>query len=363
MKINPKVDGYYMPAEFEEHSCCWMIWPERVDNWRLCAKPAMHAFTEVAKVISKYESVKMCVSKNSFEIAKLMLPSDIELIVIDSDDAWMRDIGPTFIKNKDRSIRAIDWGFNAWGGFVDGLYYPWDKDEELASKICELESIEYYSVKNLVLEGGSFHTDGEGTLIVTEECLLHKSRNPHLSKQEIEEILKTYLNVEKVLWLPYGIYNDETNGHVDNILHYCSPGEVVIAWTDDRDDVQYERSLKCYEYLSNCTDAKGRKFRIHKLHLPTPITVTKEDVEGIVIKEGTHQREVGHRLVASYVNFYLANNAVILPIFNDLKYDKLAVDKLKEIFPNREIETVYAKEIILGGGSIHCITQQQPKGE
>lgn len=357
----PKQDGYRMPGEFENHKGCWMIWPERTDNWRNGGKPAQKSFVEVAHAIAEYEEVTMCVSQQQYMAAKEMLNSNIRIVEMSNDDSWMRDVGPTFVINNSGDVRGVDWRFNAWGGLLDGLYFPWDKDDQVAKKVCEIENIDYYSLEDFVLEGGSIHTDGDGTAIVTEACLLDESRNPHLSKVEIENYLKDYMGVEKVLWLPNGIYLDETNEHVDNIVHYCAPGVLVLAWTDDKNDPQYPLSKKAFDYLSNERDAKGRKLQVHKIHIPDEVLITKEESQGVDSVDGTLPREEGDRQAASYANFYIANKAVILPLFGDKVHDQAASETLEKIFPDRKIIGIYAREIILGGGNIHCITQQQPK--
>lgn len=356
----PKQDGFRMPGEFESHKGCWMVWPERTDNWRYGGKPAQKAFVEVAEAIAKYEDMTMCVSGRQYQTAREALSDKIRVVEMSNDDSWMRDIGPTFVVNDKGMVRGVDWCFNAWGGLVDGLYFPWDKDDLVASKVCDIENLDYYRLENFILEGGSIHSDGDGTAIVTEACLLHESRNPHMTKEEIENTLKEYLGVEKVLWLPHGIYLDETNEHVDNIVHYCAPGVLVLAWTDDENDPQYPFSKAAYDYLLNETDAKGRKLKIHKIHIPNEVLITKEESEGVDSVDGTLPRMEGDRQAASYANFYIANGAVILPLFEDAVYDKMAIETLKEVFPDREIVGIYAREIILGGGNIHCITQQQP---
>jgi agmatine deiminase len=359
----PRKDGYRMPGEFENHKGCWMIWPERTDNWRDDAKPAQKVFVEVAEAIAKYEDVTICVSKGQYSTAKNLLSEVICLVEMSNDDAWMRDVGPTFVVNDNGDVRGIDWRFNAWGGLVDGLYFPWNKDDKIAVKVCEIEDIDYYSLESFVLEGGSIHTDGDGTAIVTEACLLHESRNPDMSKEEIENTLKEYLGVDKILWLPNGIYLDETNEHVDNIVHYVAPGELVLAWTNDENDPQYPLSKSAFDYLCSEKDAKGREFKIHKIHIPDEVLITKEESEGVDIVGGTLSRMEGDRQAASYANFYIANKAVVLPLFGDVVHDNAAIHTLEAIFPYREIVGIYAREIILGGGNIHCITQQQPSGE
>lgn len=202
--------------------------------------------------------------------------------------------------------------------------------------------------------------DGEGTLLTTEECLLSPGRNPSLTRAEIEEKLRQYLSVEKIIWLPFGIYNDETNGHIDNMCCFVKPGEVLLAWTDDENDPQYARSRSAFDLLSHTVDAKGRSFVIHKLPIPKhPICITEEDLLGYDFEAGEDQREAGERLAASYINFYLANHCVLLPRFGD-ENDTVAAEILGKCFPDRRILPVDARVILTGGGNIHCITQQIP---
>ncbi len=359
LNSTPKKDGFRMPGEFEKHDGCYMIWPERPDNWRLGAKPAQKVFTEVANTIAKYEPMTMIVSKAQYANARNMLNDDVRVVEMSNDDSWVRDCGATFVIDDKGTTRGVDWEFNAWGGLVDGLYFPWDSDDKIAGKMCEIERVNSYRTENFVLEGGSIHVDGEGTVMVTEECLLSEGRNSHMTKEEIGNKLCEYLNCEKVLWIPRGIYNDETNGHVDNMANFVKPGVVVLAWTDDKDDPQYERSMEAYNYLSGETDAKGRKLEIHKLYTPKPILITKEESEGVDAVDGTLPRQEGDRLAASYANYYTGNGFIALPVFNDPN-DELAIKLLSELYPDRKIEPIYAREILLGGGNIHCITQQLP---
>ncbi|MEG2739668.1 agmatine deiminase [Clostridium sp.] len=359
LNTTPKKDGFRMPGEFEKHDGCFMIWPQRPDNWRLGGKPAQEAFSNVAKAISEFEPVTVLVNANQYNNARHMLEDNIRVIEMSSDDSWVRDCGATFVNN-GKEVRGVDWEFNAWGGLVDGLYFPWDKDDQIAQKLCELEGLDRYRTNGFVLEGGSIHVDGEGTCVVTEECLLSQGRNPELSKLGIEANLKEYLGLDKVIWIKNGIFNDETNGHVDNIFCFVKPGEVLLAWTDDKEDPQYEISKSAYEILSNETDAKGRKLKVHKLYLPKPILITEEESKGVDTVDGTLPREEGDRLAASYANFYIANGGIVYPTFGD-PMDEKAKELLQEVFTDRKIVGVYAREILLGGGNIHCITQQLPK--
>jgi len=360
IKTTPQQDNFRMPGEFEPHDKCWILWPEREDTWRLNAVPAQENFTKVAQAISGFESVVVGVSAWQFEKARKILPPDIKIVEIESDDAWMRDVGPTFVKNDRGEIRGVDWKFNAWGGLKGGLYYPWDKDSNVAASVLGYESIDRYEA-SIILEGGSIHTDGEGTLITTRECLLNSNRNPDLSQNDIENYLKEYLNVEKILWLDKGVYMDETDGHVDNLCCFIKPAEVLLLWTDDQSDPQYEISIDAYERLSNAVDAQGRKLKIHKIHQPGPLYMTKEETLTIDKNPDAASRIAGNRLSGSYVNFYMANGGIVMPFFND-PYDQKAFEILVALFPDRKVVGVYAREILLGGGNIHCITQQQPSG-
>lgn len=358
LNTTPKHDGFRMPGEFEPHRDCWIIWPERPDNWRQGGKPAQKQFVEVAKAISEFEPVTVAVNCAQYHNARQMLPENIRVVEVSNDDAWVRDCGATFIVNGEE-LRGVDWGFNAWGGLVDGLYFPWDKDDAFAQKMCEIEGADRYRIGEFILEGGSIHVDGEGTLVVTEECLLSEGRNPSMSKAEIESTLKEYLNLEKVIWLKRGIYLDETNGHVDNIFNFVRPGVCVLAWTDDESDPQYEISKECFDILSNETDAKGRKFEIHKIYTPSPVLITEEESEGVDAVDGSLPRLPGDRLAASYANYYTANGGVVFPLFGDPN-DEKAQKLLESLYPDRKIVGIPAREIILGGGNIHCITQQVP---
>lgn len=357
----PCDDGFYMPAEFSEHYGCIMIWPHRRDSWQYGAYAARKAFAKVAEEISKSEKVIILARYDDYDSARFMLPPQIKVIEMESDDSWARDVAPTFVTN-GKDIRGIDWGFNAWGGLVDGLYFPWDRDNKIARKICDLLNKDTYDKRSFILEGGSIHTDGEGTLITTEACLLSKGRNPDMSKEEIEEMLKKTLGVKKIIWLKSGIYNDETNEHIDNICAFTAPAEVVLAWTDDKNDPQYEMSKSCLDILENSTDAKGRKIKVHKFPLPKPVYITAEECDGLDDMNGEPTRTPHERLAASYVNFYISNGSVICPQFND-ENDSKALEILKELFPTRDVVGIYARDILIGGGNIHCITQQIPRFE
>jgi agmatine deiminase len=360
LKSLPREDGFRMPGEFEPHEQTWMLWPERPDNWRLGAKPAQRVFVEVAKAISQFEPVSMGVSATQFQNARSQLPGHIRVVEVSYNDSWMRDCGPVFVKNDRGEVRVVNWKFNAWGGLYDGLYFPWDLDEQVPEKIAELERCDRYDAP-MVLEGGAFNVDGEGTLLTTEECLLSPGRNPELSKGEIETYLADYLNVQKIIWLAKGLDPLETNGHVDGLCCFAHPGVVLLHWTDDPGDPHYAIVRDAYERLEKEIDARGRKLEIHKLLGATPGRMTKEESDGVDIVKGTIPRQEGDELDATYINFYIANGGVIVPAFGDAN-DELAVETLRDIFPDRKVVSIPgAREISLGGGNVHCITQQQPR--
>lgn len=355
----PKKDGYRMPGEFEPQEEIFMIWPERPDTWRNGGKPAQEAFTNVAEAINRFEPVTVLASCRQYVNARNRLSDGIRVIEVETDDSWVRDSGPTFVKDDKGGLRAVDWEFNAWGGLYDGLYFPWDKDNMVASKICEVERIDSYKTTGFVLEGGSFHVDGQGTVLTTEMCLLSEGRNPHMSKKEIEDMLKEYLNAEKVIWIKDGIDPDETNGHIDDVACFVAPGEVACIWTDNEEDPFYEASRAAYEQLSGETDARGRKLKVHKLTTTkVPVTLPKDFYVDAV--EGTVPRKEGELCIASYANFLIVNGGVIVPQYDD-ENDALALQQTREMFPDREVVGVRTREIVYGGGNIHCITQQKPR--
>lgn len=359
LRSSPAKDGFHMPAEFEKHYGCILIWPHRRDSWQNGAYAARKAFAELICEIARSEKVIVCARFEDYDSAREMLPPEVRVVEMSSDDSWARDVAPTFVTDGN-TVRGIDWGFNAWGGLYDGLYFPWDKDNKMARKLCDLLEYDSYDMRGFILEGGSIHTDGQGTLLTTEECLLGKGRNPGMTKAEIEEKLRDSLGIRKIIWLRRGIFNDETNGHIDNICAFTAPGEVVLAWTDDKNDPQYEISAECLDILSSETDAMGRRLKVHKLLLPEPICMTAEECAGLDNMDGEPTRLPGDRLAASYVNFYISNGSVIVPQFGD-KNDKIAVEELQRLFPTRNVVGLKnGRDILIGGGNIHCITQQIP---
>ena len=366
-KILPVQDGYRMPGEYEPHRGCILIWPERPGSWRNGAREAKKAFADVIRAIAKSEEVYLAASGKTFSEAEKLaqrLQTDealypIRVFTAETDDAWARDVGPTFVTD-GKEVRGINWSFNAWGGTYDGLYQDWQKDDNVAEEFCKQTGYDYYDAAPFVLEGGSIHSDGQGTVIATEACLLSKGRNPELTKEQIEAKLQEYLGAKKIIWLPNGIYQDETNEHVDNVCAFTAPGHVVLAWTEDPKDPQYPLSSADLAILEKETDARGRKLIVHKVPVPgKPVCITEYELAGFSFEEGEEQRKAGERLAASYVNFYITNGGVLIPQFED-EMDAEAVNIIGGLFPGRKVYPVYARDIIVGGGNIHCITQQIP---
>ena len=360
----PRQDGFRMPAEFAPQDGVLLAWPVRPGSWGVDPGAAQKAFCEIVRVSSRSERVYLLADTAHLEEARAQVGEYATIVEIETDDAWARDIGPTFVSN-GQEARGVNWRFNAWGGAVDGLYTDWQKDDAAAGAFCHAIGTDCYDAGDFVLEGGSICTDGEGTLLVTEACLLSAGRNPRMTKAEIEQKLKDYLGVEKILWLPRGIYHDETNEHVDNVCAFLAPGVVVLAWTDDETDPQYALSHADYDYLAGQTDARGRALAIHKLPIPDqPVCVTREDLANLSFEEGEDTLEIGQRLAASYVNFYFTNDAILLPQFGGehAASDARAVSILRALCPEREIVPIDSRALLLGGGNIHCVTQQIPKG-
>lgn len=380
--------GYSMPAEFGMHAGTIMVWPVRPGSFPFACREAKKTFVEMIYNITFSEPVYLICDLAHAAEASMMLnakgirtvhhhmsnlvipktPYPVNFYIYSTDDAWARDTAPTFIRNKDEKLIGIDWVFNAWGGSVDGLLPSWKRDDKVASEVCKALKIpryDFHGKKNIapgfVLEGGSIHTDGEGTLITTEACLLSKGRNPKLSKDEIGHVLKDVLGIKKIIWLPHGIYGDETNEHVDNVCAFTAPGRAVLAWCDDPDSPQYEYCRDDLKVLESECDAKDRKLEIIKLPVPEKsVAITEKELSGYVFEQGEDERELGEELAASYVNFYICNGAVLVPQFGDIN-DKKALDILAKEFPTRKIVPVKSRSILLGGGNIHCVTSQVPE--
>jgi agmatine deiminase len=361
LQSTPLQDGFRMPGEFEPKAGCWLGWPERSDVWRNGGKNAQKVWVTICEAIAKSERVTVCVSATQYANARNMLPPEVRVIEMSTNDSWFRDTGCAFLVNDKGDVRGTDWTFNAYGGLNGGLYFPWDKDDLIAQKMLEIEGLDRYR-STLIAEMGSIQCDGEGTLLTTEQCLLNENRNAHLGKTEVEQQLRQYMGVEKIIWLPRGCKFDETDGHIDDLACWVAPGEILLHWTDDPTDPQYEIYQEAYGILSQERDACGRKLTIHKIHQPTALEWTPEEAAGLDVGTGAHERIAGTRICASYINYYIGNTVVVMPEFDD-PMDEPAKAVLASLFPHHEIIGIKnAREILLGGGNIACITQPQYAG-
>jgi agmatine deiminase len=352
----PKADGFRMPAEWERHDRTWMLWPQRPDVWRQGAKPAQRAWVELATAISRFEPVSVGVDHDQFDNARALLPPDVRVVEISQNDCWMRDSGPSFVIDDAGTVRLVDWRFNAHGYSLPA----WDRDDRVPRKIAEIEGVDRYRAP-LVLEGGSFHVDGQGTVLTTRECLLNPNRNPELTERQIEEHLKDYLGAETVIWLERGLDPDVTSGHVDDVAMFVRHGVVALAWTDDPDDWRHDVLAVDLAILERSRDAAGRSLEVHKVPLPAEVILTDDEAAGIDLVEGSLPLPAGFAQAATYVNCVLCAGGLILPAFDD-PADAAAAAVLGELFPDRQIVTVPGREVVLAGGCFHCITQQQPSG-
>lgn len=342
-----------MYADFEVDGSVWILLPTRADNWRDHAIPSQLTFFELIKKISNTKIVNVGFNKE-IVLNPINGNNNIKFHRIDYDDAWVRDTGPVFVKNSNVT-KGICWGFNAWGGESEGLYSDWSKDQLVAPRICYIEGIK--CIKNdMILEGGSILSDGNGTLYTTESCLLNKNRNPHLNKESIERKLKDVLKIKKIIWLKEGLRYDETDGHIDNILMLVNRNHLLLSWTDNKYDPQYNVLHEVYEQLRNEENAMEEKLQITKITIPPLQRITRKESLGVKSIVGTYPRREGDPLICTYVNSYLDKTLVVIPKFGIEAYDNEAYMKIKSIFSDRMVIQQNAREIILGGGGIHCVT-------
>lgn len=359
-KLNstPLADGFTMPFEGDSHEGTIILLPYRDDTWRDKAKPALDCFYELVNIISKYETVYLGVDENVLNIDYFKNMNNVRILNVSYNDSWARDNTLIYVK-KDNEIRAVDFRFNAWGGSVDGLYQDYLKDDNLGKELINYFDDTYYELDSFILEGGSIHTDGLGTLITTKACLLSKGRNYNLSLNEIEQYLKKYLGIKKIIWLDNGIVEDETNEHVDNMACFLKPGVILLATCKDKTDLQYYNSMKAYNTLINETDANGNKLKVVLVNVPTNLKMSEEEAKTLAIHDDAKKRLAGARLAASYVNFYQSNKFVIVPQFGCDEDDE-AYELLKDFYKEKDVYKLNSREILLGGGNIHCVTMQIP---
>jgi agmatine deiminase len=329
-----------MPAEWARHEACLMAWPTRVELWGKAFAEAKAEYAAAAKAIARFEPVLMVARPGQGEEAQRAVADQYNITVIELpiDDSWLRDSGPIFVRSADGQVEGVDFRFNSWGG----KYLPFDKDNAVSELLLSHLGIPRTG-SEMVLEGGAISVDGEGTLITTEQCLLHPNRNPDLTKDQIEAELKARLGVTKVIWLPYGGSDDrDTDGHVDGVCVFIGPGRVLVQACADPESADFELMAANIAVLKQATDARGRSLEITEVPQVAWATVA------------------GELTSVGYVNFYLANGGVVVPIAGVPEVDEQALAIIAAAMPDREVVGVVAKVIAYGGGGVHCITQQVP---
>lgn len=331
-----------MRAEWEPHAATWVAWPHNPETWPGCLEAAEREFRTLVECLAAFEPVNVVVQGREHarhvheQIVALETPRPIQLYEVPTNDAWMRDIGPTFVEDSELGLLALDWTFNSWGQ----KYPPWDLDDAAAARVAELAKVPSKRV-GLVAEGGSFEVDGEGTLLVTERSLRDPQRNPGLERLELEHRLAELLGVRHIVWLEGEIEGDDTDGHIDEIARFVGPSRVLCAHESDPTDPNHAPLEQCRARLHEARDARGRDLEVIDLPLPPPL-----DYDGA-------------RVPASYANFYIVNTAVLVPVFG-VATDESVLRLLRDLFPGRQVRGVPSRILVRGLGSIHCLTQQQP---
>ncbi|MEZ0068139.1 agmatine deiminase [Streptacidiphilus sp. MAP12-20] len=329
--------SFRMPAEWTEHERCLMAWPTRPELWGEGLDEARREYARVAQAVAAFEPVTMVACPGQGEEARRLCGESVEVVELPIDDSWFRDSGPIFVLGADGERAGVDFRFNAWGE----KHHPWDTDDKVSAALLEHFEVPRIA-SSMILEGGAITVDGEGTLITTEQCLLHPNRNPGLTRDEIEAELKAKLGVATVVWLPYGgLLDTETDGHVDGVCAFVAPGKVVVQLPSDPAHPDYQRMRDNRAVLESAVDARGRKLEI--IDLPQSAFVQVDGVE----------TEVG------YLNFYIANGGVVVPVA-DVAEDEGALAVIAAAFPGRKVVGVRSRMIAYGGGGVHCITQQVP---
>lgn len=329
---SPDDYGFYMPAEWESHDRCWMVWPHAGEYWLDCHDDTKRAYVRVAKAIRQFEPVSMLVTPAAFDEARELLGSSIDIVEMTTDQAWMRDSGPNFLINDRGELAGSTWQFNAWGG----KYRQFANDALLGDRLLASLGLMNFT-SPIYAEGGAVSVDGQGTVLTTESCLLNSNRNPAYSKLQIEAELCRSLGAKKIIWLSGNPPDKETDGHVDGSAIFVKPG-VVLLQRVPGDEAYHAENMKV---LTDARDANGRALKI------------------VLIDSAVDAQGRGEKFCRSYVNSYLANGGVVMPAYG-IEADKEAKAVFAEIFPDRKIVQVEMGSIAAGGGGIHCITQQQP---
>lgn len=340
---------FRMPAEWEAHEATWLAWPHEITDWPGKFAPIQWIYGEIVRHLSRVEKIRILVQNaDAGQKARRVLKkchaqlAAVELFEIPTDRSWVRDFCPTFVKGADGTVTVLNWRFNGWAKYPNSQYDD-AVTESLAHEnkwaICTPER----NGKRIVLEGGSIDVNGAGSILSTEECLLStvQQRNPELNREDYEQIFASYLGAHHTLWLRNGIAGDDTHGHIDDLARFAGPTTIAIASERDRSDVNYEPLKENLALLREMRDQNGQPLQVETLPMPRPVFFHDQ------------------RLPASYANFYIANRMVLVPTFNDLN-DRIALNKIAELFPDREVIGIASTDLVLGLGTLHCMTQQQP---
>lgn len=340
---------YRMPAEWEPHEGTWLAWPHEKTDWPGKFQPIPWVYGEIVKRLSRVERVHILVNDEAAERSarRVLSKCHAEMGAVDffhcrTDRSWTRDYCPIFVRDADGKLAITDWRFNGWA-----KYPNWEVDDAVPAAVAHRHGLEtvqpFVGDHRLVLEGGSIDVNGAGSILTTEECLLSdvQARNPGLGRQQLEAAFAEYLGATNTVWLKNGIAGDDTHGHVDDLARFVDPQTIAIAVEGDPNDANYAPTQENLELLRTMKDQDGRSFRVVPLPMPAPVLFE------------------GQRLPASYANFYVANRLVLVPTFNDPQ-DRVALSTLAELFPDREVVGIHAVDLVLGLGTLHCMTQQQP---
>lgn len=348
-----------IPGEYEEHYGTIAMYPVRNDIWRENAVYMQDYVLQLVNIIAKYEKVYLICPTGYSSAIRDNVSNNVIVLEMDYDDIWARDIAPSFTY-KNGKILCIDWKFNAWGGKSEGAYFPWEKDDAFAQIMAKYLNLSCTRIP-IVLEGGAIISDGNGTLFATRSVLLNRNRNPFKSKEYIEKSILSATGDKKIVWLKQGLFTDETNGHVDNIISVIGRNDICLAWTDDKNNPNYKRVREAYDIIRNETNIYGEKYIVHLIPLPETQYMEQFEANGLNISENSLERKSGDVLPASYINLYMVNGAVLVPAFG-CKEDRIVLNIMKDVFQDREVIQIYTREPLLGGGGIHCILHEIPFG-
>jgi agmatine deiminase len=351
----PRELGFRMPAEWEPHEATWLAWPHNPEDWpgKFSAIPWLYA--EIVRLLAACERVHLVVEGEKMEhkVAGMLRRAQANVANVSfhqwpTDRSWTRDTGPIFIRNEQRQVAVLNWGFNAWA-----KYHNWRLDDQLPGRAAELLGMQEFQPviqlpngnrHRVILEGGSIDVNGAGLMLTTEECLLSEvqQRNPGLSREQLEQVFSDYLGVQQVIWLDRGIVGDDTHGHIDDIARFATTDIIITAVEPDTSDANHPPLAENLKRLKAARTPEGKQFSVIELPMPRPVIFRRQ------------------RVPASYANFYLANGVVLMPTFHDPN-DRIALNILAQVFPDRQVIGVHSMDLIWGLGALHCMTQQQPK--